>query len=110
MAEQKETLWGQMLLAVGRGAGEIRLSDAAVAWLYDRYYPWLDQKSENGDTPLEVWGERGQKFLGRFTAIGQQIAASQPAGDAGPDAAAQAAVVVEDDSDCPYCPKTLIPG
>jgi hypothetical protein len=110
MAERKETLWGQMLLAVGRGAGEVRLSDAAVAWLYDRYHPWLDQKSENGDTPQEVWEERGQKFLGRFTSIGRQIAASQPPGDAGPDAVAQAAVVIEDDSDCPYCPKTPIPG
>lgn len=109
MAEQKEALWEQVLQAIGGGAGETALSNEAVAWLYDRYYPWFDEKSTNGDTPLEAWEERGEGFLGRFYEIGKQIAAGKPSGSAGPDTVSAAAAGVEGESDCPYCPKTPIP-
>lgn len=111
MAEEKEALWGQVLLAVGRGAGETRLSNDAVAWLHDRYFPWLDTPSDEGPTPAEVWKDQGEVFLGRFIEIGRRIAAGQPPGaEAGPDKASAAAAGVESTSECPYCPKAPIPG
>lgn len=111
MAEQKETVWGQVLQAIHQGAGETTLSTDAMTWLYDRYYPWLDEKSEKGDTPLEAWDEQGEKLLSRFTEIGQQIAASQPPGsEAGTDTVSAAAAGVEGTHDCPYCPNTPIPA
>lgn len=108
MASSKEKMLAQVFLAIGNGAGDARLSDESVSWLFDRYSRWLDQNTKEGPTPQEVWQKYGGSFLKQFTRIGQALGAQTPSlvGPA-PTSPPNIEVVVcgiEGESDCPYCP------
>lgn len=104
MADQREIVKVQILFAVGRGSGGMRVSPQGAAWLHGRYVPWLEvAKPEIGRSPLEVWDERGRGFLGKFNAIGARARAAA-AGELTEEALQEAALRVEGESDCPYCP------
>jgi hypothetical protein len=107
MSEKKDALMVQILFATARGAGGMRISREASAWLSGRYLPWLTAvKPELGVAPIAVWDDKGRGFLARFKEIGEQARAA--AGSAGReltvDDVATAAWQVESEADCPWCP------
>jgi hypothetical protein len=105
MAAQRDVLKVQILFAVARGSGGMRVSPQGAAWLQGRYVPWLESaKPEIGRSPLEIWEERGRGFLGKFNEIGARARAASAGGELAEEALQAAALQVEGDSDCPYCP------
>lgn len=108
MASSKENVLAQVFLAIGHGAGNARLSEESVSWLFDRYSRWLDEKTSTGQTPQEVWLKFGGTFLKQFTRIGQALGSQTPSlvGPAPTSLTDIEGVVcgVEGESDCPYCP------
>ena len=105
MASSKENVLAQVFLAIGHGAGDTTLSDKSVDWLYDRYSNWLDTKTSENTTPLEVWSTHGPTFLKRFLAIGEAIGRRNPGlSPTGREGLAETVIEVEGQSDCPYCP------
>lgn len=106
MAIQRDVSAVQILFAIARGSGGMRISEEGAAWLHGRYVPWLtDAKPEVGRSPLEMWDERGSGFLAKFRDIGARAGAY--AADA-PEMTmadlAAAALTIEGESDCPWCP------
>jgi len=102
-----EAVFGQIVFALARGAGEMRLSLDASAWFHERYMPWLmATKPELLASPLEVWEVMGKGFLSRFREIGKGIRSI--AGIAGTEISREelqaSAWAVESESFCPYCP------
>lgn len=108
MASSKENKLAQVFLAIGHGAGDAHLPEASVAWLFDRYSKWLDEKTSTGQTPQEVWPKHGSAFLKQFTAIGRAIGSRSPSLTApaplSPVDLEALVCGVEGESDCPYCP------
>lgn len=105
MAAQRDVVRVQILFAVARGSGGMRVSPQGAAWLQGRYVPWLESaKPEIGRSPLEIWEERGRGFLGKFNEIGARARAASVGGTLTEEALQEAALQVEGDSDCPYCP------
>jgi hypothetical protein len=107
MSEKKDALMVQILFATARGAGGMRISREASAWLAGRYLPWLTAvKPELGVAPVAIWDEKGRGFLSKFKEIGEQARAH--AGAAGReltvDDVMTAAGRVEGEADCPHCP------
>lgn len=73
-APLEDAVFGQIVFALARGAGNVRLSLDACAWFHDRYAAWLTAtKLELVASPLEVWGDMGNGFLSRFKAIGEGV-------------------------------------
>lgn len=105
MPNKKESLMVQVVFAFAQGCGAAEIDDAASEWFHERYFGWLDTRKDHSKakgTPQEVWNEHGKSFLGRFKLIGQRAAAQ-----GGPIQASTlkaAALGVEQESDCPYCP------
>ena len=83
----------------------MRVSPQGAAWLHGRYVPWLEMaKPEIGRSPLEIWEERGRGFLGKFKEIGAVARDGSAGGELTEEAIQAAALRVEGESDCPYCP------
>ena len=61
-------------------------------------------KPEIGRSPLEIWEERGRGFLGKFKEIGARARAEVAGTELTEEALQAAAMRVEGESDCPYCP------
>jgi len=106
----EEAVFGQIVFALARGAGEMRLSLDASAWFRERYLPWLTQtRPELISSPLEVWEVRGNGFLARFREIGKGSR-----GVAGSEISRESlearAWAVESEAPCPYCPIVPPPG
>lgn len=106
MAIQRDVSTVQILFAIARGSGGMRISLEGAAWLHGRYVPWLTEaKPDVGRSPLEMWNVRGSGFLAKFRDIGARAGAY--AADA-PEMRlanlAAAALAVEGESDCPWCP------
>lgn len=106
MAIQRDVSTVQILFAIARGSGGMRISQEGAAWLHGRYVPWLTAaKPEAGRSPLEMWGERGNAFLAKFRDIGARAGAyTADAPEMTMANLAAAAIAVEGDSDCPWCP------
>lgn len=107
MSEKKDALMVQILFATARGAGGMRISRQASAWLSGRYLPWLTAvKPELGVAPVAIWDDKGRGFLAKFKEIGEQARAA--AGSAGRELTVDdfvtAAGRVEGEADCPHCP------
>jgi hypothetical protein len=101
----KESLMVQAVFALAQGCGTAEIEDAASEWFHERYSGWLGTRKDHPEakgTPEEVWAEHGKAFLGRFKLIGQRAAAQGSPIQA--DTLESAALSVERDSDCPYCP------
>jgi hypothetical protein len=99
-----EAVLGQIVFALARGAGAMRLSLDAAAWFHDRYAPWLTAtKEELIASPLEIWELMGKGFLARFREIGKGVR-----GMAGAEISREelqaSAWAVEAEALCPYCP------
>lgn len=112
MAIQRDVSMVQILFAIARGSGGMRISQEGAAWVHGRYVPWLTEaKPEVGRSPLEMWEERGSGFLAKFRDIGARAGLS--AAGAPEMAVADlvaAASVIEGESDCPWCPPSLPSG
>jgi hypothetical protein len=105
MAAQRDVVKVQILFAVARGCGGMRVSPQGAAWLHGRYVPWLElAKPGIGRSPLEIWEERGRGFLGKLNEIGARARAASAGGELTEEALQEAALRVEGESDCPYCP------
>ena len=106
----EEAVFGQIVFALARGAGEMRLSLAASAWFRERYLPWLTQtRPELVSSPLEVWEVRGNGFLARFREVGKGsrgIAGSEISRES----LEASAWAVESEAPCPWCPIVPPPG
>lgn len=105
MAVQRDVVKVQILFSMARGSGGMRVSPQGAAWVHGRYVPWLEAaKSEIGRSPLEIWEERGRGFLGKFKEIGARARTASAGRELTEEALQAAALQVEGDSDCPYCP------
>lgn len=105
MADQRELVSVQILFAISRGSGGMRVSPQGAAWLHGRYVPWLEAaKPETGSSPLEIWEERGRGFLAKFNEIGGQARAASAGGELTEEVLQEAALRVEGESECPWCP------
>src|SRR5262245_9325547 len=110
MAAQRDTVKAQILFAMARGSEGMRVSPQGAVWLHGRYVPWLENvKPEIGRSPLEVWEERGRGFLGKFKEIGARARAASMGAELTEEALQEAALRVEGESDCPYCPPVKPP-
>jgi hypothetical protein len=108
MSEKKDALMVQILFATARGAGGMRISRAASAWLSGRYLPWLTATKPGLEKPpVAIWDEKGKGFLAKFKEIGEQARAIA-VGAAGNELTVEdfvtAAYHVESEASCPYCP------
>lgn len=110
MATQRDVSTVQILFAISRGSGGMRISQEGAAWLHGRYVPWLTgAKPEAGRSPLEMWEERGSGFLAKFRDIGARAGLSAAgAPEMTPEMTmadlVAAASVIEGESECPWCP------
>lgn len=106
MAIQRDVTTVQILFAIARGSGGMRISAEGAAWLHGRYVPWLTEaKPEVGRSPLEMWDERGSRFLAKFRDMGARARAyAADSAEMSLMNLAVAAAVVERESDCPWCP------
>lgn len=105
MADKKDMLMMQVVLAFGQGCGATEVDEKACAWFYDRYYPWVTKKKKATpvSSPEDVWGTEGKNFLARFKKIGQKAAAGGgPITEATLKTASQE--VEEEPAPCPWCP------
>jgi len=95
-------------IAFGQGAGPGKvITPAAADALRNRYFDWLTAvKPGSSQSPLDVWGEQGGDFMGRFRLIGQTAANLANGGSVDEAQVTQAASSVEQSasSDCPWCP------
>jgi hypothetical protein len=105
MPTRKDALMMQIMLAFAQGCDGMDLEEDAGAWFHGRYYDWIERPSAKagGTSPLDVWGERGQDFRGRFRKIGE-LAAGASSGTIQADTLEKSALTVEGGSDCPWCP------
>ncbi|MBW8874574.1 MAG: hypothetical protein JF614_06390 [Acidobacteria bacterium] len=91
----------QAVFAFAQGCGDARIAEDAAEWFHVRYYPWIDEKKQHGKSPQDAWDEEGRGFLGKFKEIGRQAAEE---GAVSRDGLTKAALAVELQSACPYCP------
>jgi hypothetical protein len=106
----EDTVFGQIVFALARGAGEMRLSLEASAWFHDAYAPWLTAtKPELVSSPLEVWEIMGKGFLAKFREIGKG-ARGIAGGEIRREELQASAWAVEAEAPCPYCPIVPPPG
>lgn len=107
MPTRKDALMMQAVFSLAQGCGGTELDEQASAWFHNRYYGWIDRPSTkpeaNGRSPMDVWGERGQDFRGRFRKIGE-LAANASSGTIQADTLEQNALTIERQSECPWCP------
>jgi hypothetical protein len=103
---KKNALIMEVILAFAAGCGGAAVDHDACEWFFERYYPWIDKPSKNpkagGKSPQEVWGTEGPGFLGKFKEIGKRAASG--GGTINSATLSTAALKVEQESDCPYCP------
>jgi hypothetical protein len=105
-----EAVFGQIVFALARGAGERRLSLDASAWFHDRYAPWLTAtREELTSSPLEMWEVMGKSFLARFREIGKGVR-GVAGGEISREEIQASAWAVESEALCPYCPTLPPPG
>jgi len=116
-APLEEAIFGQIVFALARGAGNACLSFDACAWFHDRYAPWLTAtKLELIASPLETWEVMGNGFLSRFKAIGEgarsgvRSVMGVSGGEISREELQASAWEVESESPCPYCPSEPTPG
>lgn len=105
MPNKREHLMMQAVFAFAQGCGVAAIDDDACAWFHDHYSDWMGKKKDHPKvkgTPHEVWNDFGKVFLGRFKLIGERAATKGSPIQA--SALKDAALSVERDSDCPYCP------
>jgi len=112
MTAQRDVVKVQMFFAMARGTGGMRVSREGATWLHGRYVPWLEMaKPEIGRSPLEIWEEKGRGFLGKLKEIGTVARDGSVGGELTEEALQAAALRVEGESFCPYCPSPdLAPG
>lgn len=109
MAYTPEQAMHRALNSFGQGVGQsgrtVVVSQEAIDALYLRYSSWVGVVKPGRDrTPLQVWGDPQIDFDGRFRLIGRRAAELSVSGEVGATEFLQAAVAVESESDCPYCP------
>lgn len=68
MAAEHDDVMGQIYIAFGQGAGNLRVSRKTCAELRDRYYKLIDNA-------LPQWGAEGAQALERIRALGRMMAA-----------------------------------
>jgi hypothetical protein len=105
MSEKKDALMVQILFATARGAGGMRISRAASAWLSGRYLPWLTATKPGLEKPpIAIWDEKGKGFLAKLKEIGEQARATASGGELTVEDFVTAAYRVESEAPCPHCP------
>ncbi|HEX3531607.1 MAG TPA: hypothetical protein VH988_31500 [Thermoanaerobaculia bacterium] len=109
-APLEDAVFGQIVFALARGAGNARLSLDACAWFHDRYAAWLTAtKVDLVASPLEVWETMGNGFLSRFKAIGEGVRSVTGVSSVSDieislQELQASAWEVEAESPCSYCP------
>ncbi|HEX3556137.1 MAG TPA: hypothetical protein VIA62_23200 [Thermoanaerobaculia bacterium] len=101
MPNRKEALMVQAVFAFAQGCGDAHIAEDAAEWFHERYYAWIDRKKQHGRSPQEAWDQEGKGFLGKFKEIGRQAVQGGAVDKAG---LTQAALAVEQQSECPFCP------
>jgi len=105
MSGKREALMVQILFATARGAGGMRISRQASAWLSGRYLPWLTAVKPGLEAaPIACWADQGHGFLGKLKEIGEQARAVAAGSELTVDDVVIAAYRVESEASCPFCP------
>src|SRR6185369_5910062 len=105
-----DAVFGQIVFALARGAGEMRLSFEASAWFHERYAPWLTAtREELVSSPLELWEVMGKGFLAKFREIGKGVR-GMAGGEISREEIQASSWAVESEAPCPYCPTEPPPG
>ncbi|MEA2603977.1 MAG: hypothetical protein QOF89_4969 [Acidobacteriota bacterium] len=101
MPNKKEGLMVQAVFAFAQGCGDAQIDEDAGEWFYQEYYPWIDKKKKDGESPQDVWAVQGKSFLGKFKEIGRRAAQG---GAVKKQALIDASRAVQQESECPFCP------
>ena len=109
MATQDD-VFKSLVQSVRKGAG-MDLGEEAVKALRERYFAWIvnpgEKEGKTFGTPLDVWEQvEGANLQRQFERIGRQAAAKSRARNKSQVSEVETldeALIVEADSDCPWC-------
>ncbi len=100
----QETIYGEMLFAIGQGAGGASLDQAAAEYLEGHGYAWIVTSQPGRGTPQDSWGTIGSGILDSCRAIGALAASLAGSGSISASNMEDACLEVEGESGTPWCP------
>lgn len=100
----QETLYGEMLFAIGQGAGGASLEEGAAAYLEEHGYAWIVTPQPGRGTPQDSWSTIGSGILDRCREIGARAALLSGSGSISATHMESACLAVESESGTPWCP------
>ncbi len=100
----QNTIYGEMLFAIGQGAGGASLDEGAAAYLENHGYAWIVTSQPVRGTPESSWGTIGGGILDRCREIGALAASLAGGGSISASVIESACLQVESESGTPWCP------
>jgi hypothetical protein len=100
----QDTIFGEMLFAIGQGAGGASLEEGAAAYLVNHGYAWIVTSQPGRGTPQNSWGTISGGILDRCRDIGALAASLSGTGSISASNMESACLSVEGASDTPWCP------
>jgi hypothetical protein len=100
----QNTIYGELVFAIGQGAGGAPLDEAAAAYLEDHGYAWIVTSQPGRGTPQNAWSTIGSDILDRCRDIGALAASLSGGGSISATNMESACLTVEGESATPYCP------
>lgn len=100
----QDTIYGEMVFAIGQGAGGASLEEAAATYLENHGYAWIVTSQPGRGTPQDAWSTIGGDILDRCRDIGALAASLSSGGSISATTMESACLTVESESGTPYCP------
>ena len=67
----QDTIYTEMLFAIGQGAGGAALEEGAASYLEHRGYAWIVTSQPGRGTPQDSWSTIGDGILDRCLIVGR---------------------------------------
>lgn len=100
----QDTIYGEMLFAIGQGAGGASLEAGAASYLEIHGYAWIVTSQPGRGTPQDSWSTIGSGILDRCRDIGALAATLAGSGSISASNMESACLTVESESGTPWCP------
>lgn len=100
----QDTIYTEMLFAIGQGAGGAALEEGAASYLEHHGYAWIVTSQPGRGTPQDSWSTIGGGILDRCREIGARAALLSGGGAISADHMESACLAVESESGTPWCP------
>lgn len=100
----QDTIYGEMLFAIGQGAGGASLEEAAASYLENHGYAWIVTSQPGRGTPQDSWSTIGGGILDRCREIGALAASLAESRSISAADMESACLAVESGSGTPWCP------